>query len=132
MNTIVITVDGQPVHEISVVSDDVNAADNLADKAAQVIKKGAKVRKGDKVGKVTSTLMAKPGHALVEWGDGMTHERKDELAPAHPGPLSPAEWLAQKYGPHLPDLPIGKVMKEMEAYAAHVVNNMISELKKIT
>ena len=96
MNTIVITVDGQPVHEISVVSDDVNAADNLADKAAQVIKKGAKVRKGDKVGKVTSTLMAKPGHALVEWGDGMTHERKDELAPAHPGPLSPAEWLEKQ------------------------------------
>ncbi len=34
--------------------------------------------------------------------------------------MTPAEWLARKYGQHLPDLPIGKVLQEMEAYAAHV------------
>lgn len=39
-----------------------------------------------------------------------------------PGPLSPAEWLARKYGQHLPDLPIGMVLQEMEAYAAHVAS----------
>lgn len=133
MNTIVITVDGQPVHEISVVSDDVNAADNLADKAAAAIKKGARVRKGDKVGKVASTLTAKPGHALVEWGDEITHERKDELAPAQPAPLSPAEWLEcrnkEKYGK---DFPAGSMpaygMEEMAGmlaeYAAHIEENL--------
>ncbi len=44
----------------------------------------------------------------------------NDISSPAPGPLSPAEWLAQKYGQHLPDLPIGKVLQEMKAYAAHV------------
>ena len=72
-----------------------------------------------------------PGCSAATWWEFFNF-LDAKLAPARPAPLSPAEWLAQKYGPHLPDLPIGKVMQEMEAYAAHVVNNMISELKKIT